>query len=145
MFERKGRSNSKEWVAYYSPSDTVFSVIPSTTPGLITLCGFSLQAKGRIIDVNAVTGQIGREYSTECAFDIAHAGDRIVYADWRIRKIVSVRNKMILGSGDVLFKDYCFKKSRLQVLHKVRTSDPLARSCTGSIMISIICLQKECS
>lgn len=65
------------------------------------------------------------------AFDIVIEAERLIYADWRIRKIVSAKNKMHLSTTDIAFKDFYFKKRMLwlmaesnlhpfgQILHRV--------------------------
>lgn len=37
--------------------------------------------------------------------------EKLIYADWRIRKIVVFKNKSVLGTADIMFRDYFFNKS----------------------------------
>ena len=41
--------------------------------------------------------------------------DKVIYADWRIRKVVCSRGKLQLSTSDTLFKDFFYHKSRPEV------------------------------
>lgn len=62
------------------------------------------------MDFNLNTRTFEKEHSAECAFDLMHADDKLVYADWRIRKIAVLKAKSVQGTSDVMFRDYFFKK-----------------------------------
>jgi hypothetical protein len=53
-----------------------------------------------------------KEYASECAFDMMHLDQKLIYADWRIRKIVVFKNKSVFGVADIMFRDYFFNKSK---------------------------------
>lgn len=76
------------------------------------MSGFSINSKGKLIDFNLTDKTVMREHASECAFDMMHVDDKLVYADWRIRKIVVFKNKSVFGTSDTMFKDYFFTKSK---------------------------------
>lgn len=78
----------------------------------MTLCGFSLNSKGKILDYNLDSKAVVKEHSSECAFDLLSFDEKLILADWRIRKIAVLKNKAIAGTSDVMFRDYYYRKSR---------------------------------
>lgn len=86
-------------------------MIKSAASGsVVTLCGFSINSKGRLVDFNLDTKTFEKEHSGECAFDLMHADDKLVYADWRIRKMAVLKGKSVVGTSEVMFRDYLYKK-----------------------------------
>lgn len=81
----------------------------------MTLCGFSINSKGKILDYNLESKVVVKEHSSECAFDILNFDEKLILADWRIRKIAILKNKSIVGNSDVMFRDYFFKKGNLLI------------------------------
>lgn len=79
---------------------------------IVTLCGFSINSKGKIFDYNMDSKAVVKEHFSECAFDLLNYDDKLVYADWRIRKIVVLKNKSIFGTSEIMFRDYFYKKSK---------------------------------
>lgn len=41
--------------------------------------------------------------------------EKLIYADWRIRKIVVLKNKSVFGTADIMFRDYFFNKSSISL------------------------------
>lgn len=83
---------------------------------VVTLCGFSINSKGKILDYDLYSKTIIKEHSSECAFDLLHYDDKLILADWRIRKIAILKNKSVFGTSEIMFRDYFFRKSRLSSL-----------------------------
>ena len=79
---------------------------------MVTLCGFSINSKGKILDYNLDSRTVVKEHSSECAFDMLNLEEKLVLADWRIRKIAVLKNKSIVGTSDIMFRDYFHKKGR---------------------------------
>lgn len=58
-----------------------------------------------------------------------NVGDTLFYADWRIRKVVAIKNRIIMATSEVMFKDYYYKKSRLILILQAKISDRMDKSC----------------
>jgi hypothetical protein len=79
---------------------------------VVTLSGFSINSKGKILDYNLETKAVIKEHSSECAFDVMNFDDKVILADWRIRKIAIVKNKSVFGTSEIMFRDYFAKKGK---------------------------------
>ena len=87
-------------------------MIPSgANKDVVTLSGFSINSKGKLIDFNLASKAVVKEHTSECAFDMLFLEEKLIYADWRIRKIVVFKNKSVFGTADVMFRDYFLNKS----------------------------------
>lgn len=109
----------------FKPLDAIYAVRQEFNDPLntLTICGFSINSKGKIMDYDLGSGSVSQEHSSDCkltklitgAFDLLVGKDTLIYADWKTHKVVVQKNGTLVSTCEVKFKDYHYKKGTFPV------------------------------